>query len=141
MTTTPPRQRTGLSRGRVLSAAVELADAEGVESLTMRALAERLGVEAMSLYHHVANKAALLDKGPLAALRAGGRSSAREQASPSSRAASAPPSLSRGRARWPQSFVTGEKRSSSRLVPSEPKSTFATAFWPAPSIATTVPRP
>lgn len=60
-TTPPPRQRTGLSRGRVLSAAVELADAEGVESLTMRALAERLGVEAMSLYYHVANKAALLD--------------------------------------------------------------------------------
>ncbi|NLF05186.1 MAG: TetR family transcriptional regulator [Actinomycetales bacterium] len=50
-----------LSRERVLAAAVEIADAEGIDALTMRALAERLGVEAMSLYYHVANKAALLD--------------------------------------------------------------------------------
>jgi len=45
----------------VLAAAVELADAEGIDALTMRGLAQRLGVEPMSLYHHVANKAALLD--------------------------------------------------------------------------------
>jgi AcrR family transcriptional regulator len=45
----------------VLIAAVELADEEGLEALTMRHLAERLGVEAMSLYYHVANKEALLD--------------------------------------------------------------------------------
>jgi len=45
----------------VLRAAVELADSGGVSSLSMRKLAERLGVEAMSLYHHVANKDAILD--------------------------------------------------------------------------------
>ena len=53
--------RTALSRDRVLSAAIELADESGVEALTMRALARRLDVEAMSLYYHVANKEALLD--------------------------------------------------------------------------------
>lgn len=50
-----------LSRGLVLRSAVGLADAAGLESLTMRRLADVLGVEAMSLYHHVANKEALLD--------------------------------------------------------------------------------
>ncbi|MGF7236722.1 MAG: TetR/AcrR family transcriptional regulator C-terminal domain-containing protein [Frankia sp.] len=53
--------RVPLSRERVLRAAVSLADAGGIESLTMRNLAEALGVEAMSLYYHVANKKALLD--------------------------------------------------------------------------------
>ena len=53
--------REPLSRERVLAAAVALADAHGVEALTMRRLAEELGVEAMSLYHHVPNKEALLD--------------------------------------------------------------------------------
>jgi len=62
VTTTPTaRERAALSRERILAAAVELADTDGVAALTMRALAERLGVEAMSLYYHVANKAALLD--------------------------------------------------------------------------------
>jgi AcrR family transcriptional regulator len=55
------RTRSPLNRERVLAAAVELADEEGIDSLTMRNLAERLGVEAMSLYYHVANKEALLD--------------------------------------------------------------------------------
>ena len=50
-----------LSRGRVLRAAVDLADGEGLDGLTMRRLAQELGVEAMSLYHHVANKEAILD--------------------------------------------------------------------------------
>lgn len=53
--------RPALSRRRVLHAAVELADSDGLEALTMRRLAQQLGVEAMSLYHHVANKEALLD--------------------------------------------------------------------------------
>lgn len=53
--------RTPLSRERVLAAAVQLADEGGLESLTMRGLAALLGVEAMSLYHHVANKDAILD--------------------------------------------------------------------------------
>jgi AcrR family transcriptional regulator len=54
-------QRIPLSRERVLGTAVTLADAHGTEALTMRRLAEELGVEAMSLYHHVPNKEALLD--------------------------------------------------------------------------------
>jgi AcrR family transcriptional regulator len=53
--------RTPLSRERVLRAAVALADASGIEALTMRRLGEALGVEAMSLYKHVANKSDLLD--------------------------------------------------------------------------------
>jgi AcrR family transcriptional regulator len=53
--------RIPLSRERVLVAAVALADEEELDALTMRRLAERLGVEAMSLYYHVANKEALLD--------------------------------------------------------------------------------
>ena len=53
--------RTPLSRDRVLSAAVALADREGIAALTMRRLAADLGVEAMSLYHHLPAKQALLD--------------------------------------------------------------------------------
>ncbi|MBN0049063.1 TetR/AcrR family transcriptional regulator C-terminal domain-containing protein [Streptomyces actuosus] len=59
---TPERRRSEpLNRETVLKAAVDLADEAGVGALTMRKLAERLGVEAMSLYHHVANKDAILD--------------------------------------------------------------------------------
>lgn len=53
--------REPLTRERVLRAAVVLADTGGLSALTMRNLAQSLGVEAMSLYHHVANKEALLD--------------------------------------------------------------------------------
>ena len=53
--------RIPLTRERVFQAAVALADERGIESLTMRALGEELGVEAMSLYHYVANKDELLD--------------------------------------------------------------------------------
>jgi AcrR family transcriptional regulator len=53
--------RIPLSRRRVFQAAVKLADAHGIEALTMRRLAEELGAEAMSLYHHVANKEQVLD--------------------------------------------------------------------------------
>ena len=56
-----PAPRIPLTRQRVLEAAVGLADDSGIESLTMRKLGQALGVEAMSLYHHVANKDALLD--------------------------------------------------------------------------------
>jgi len=52
--------RTPLSKDRVLGAAIELADAEGIEALSMRRLAKELGVEAMSLYNHVANKDEIL---------------------------------------------------------------------------------
>jgi AcrR family transcriptional regulator len=50
-----------LSRQRILETAVALADAQGIEAVTMRRLADELGVEAMSLYHHTPNKEALLD--------------------------------------------------------------------------------
>ncbi|HEX9335840.1 MAG TPA: TetR/AcrR family transcriptional regulator C-terminal domain-containing protein, partial [Pseudonocardiaceae bacterium] len=53
--------RARLNRDRVLRAAIALADANGIESLTMRKLGVELGVEAMSLYNHVANKSDLLD--------------------------------------------------------------------------------
>lgn len=53
--------RTPLSRQRVLGAAAQIADDQGIEALTMRRLAESLGVEAMSLYYHVANKEQVLD--------------------------------------------------------------------------------
>jgi AcrR family transcriptional regulator len=55
------RARTRLDRDRVLSAALALADDAGIASLTMRKLGQALGVEAMSLYNHVANKDDLLD--------------------------------------------------------------------------------
>ena len=50
------KPRVRLSRDRVLRVAVQIADKNGIESLTMRNLAQRLGVEAMTLYHYVANK-------------------------------------------------------------------------------------
>ena len=53
-------RRTRLSRERVLRAALDLADQRGIEALTMRGLAKELGVEAMSLYNHVANKGDLV---------------------------------------------------------------------------------
>jgi len=53
--------RIPLSKERVLAAAVKVADEGAIDSLTMRNLAEELGVEAMSLYYHVANKDAVLD--------------------------------------------------------------------------------
>jgi len=56
----PPR-RAPLSRERVLRAAVALADRDGIESLSMRNLAEELDVVPMALYKHVANKDELLN--------------------------------------------------------------------------------
>ncbi|MCF4119708.1 TetR/AcrR family transcriptional regulator [Antribacter sp. KLBMP9083] len=53
--------RAPLTRERVLAAAVALADAEGIAAVTMRRVAGELGVEAMSLYHHLPGKADLLD--------------------------------------------------------------------------------
>jgi AcrR family transcriptional regulator len=55
------RRRAPLSRERVLRAAVALADEGGIEALSMRRLGQELGVEAMSLYNHVASKDDLLD--------------------------------------------------------------------------------
>jgi AcrR family transcriptional regulator len=50
-----------LNTERVLRAAVDLADRAGIDSLSMRKLAQELGVEAMSLYNHVQNKGDILD--------------------------------------------------------------------------------
>ncbi len=50
-----------LSKDRILRAAIGVADQEGLGALTMRRLGAELGVEAMSLYKHVANKEAILD--------------------------------------------------------------------------------
>lgn len=55
------QRRVPLSRERVLRAAIVLADAGGVEALTMRTIGRQLGVESMSLYRHVRNKEDILD--------------------------------------------------------------------------------
>jgi AcrR family transcriptional regulator len=54
-----PRQT--LSKERVIRAAIDLADGEGLEAVSMRRLGQDLGVEAMALYRHVRDKEALLD--------------------------------------------------------------------------------
>lgn len=51
----------GLTRSDVVRGAIELADADGLDALTLRSLAARLGVQAPTLYWHVRNKAELLD--------------------------------------------------------------------------------
>jgi AcrR family transcriptional regulator len=53
--------RAPLNRERILRTAIELADEDGIEALTMRRLGRRLGVEAMSLYNHAADKDDILD--------------------------------------------------------------------------------
>jgi AcrR family transcriptional regulator len=58
---TKRRKREPVTRERALAGAMALADAGGIGDLTMRRLAEELGVEAMSLYHHVPSKDAILD--------------------------------------------------------------------------------
>src|SRR5664279_672472 len=54
-------RREPLTRERVLQAAIKLADQGGIESLSMRKLGQELGVEAMALYYHFANKDKVLD--------------------------------------------------------------------------------
>jgi AcrR family transcriptional regulator len=54
-------RRAPLTRERVLAAAVAIADESGIDALSMRRLAGELGVKAMSLYNHVANKDDVLD--------------------------------------------------------------------------------
>jgi len=60
-TGTNGERRAPLNRERVLRTAIALADESGIESLTMRRLGQALGVEAMSLYNHVANKDDILN--------------------------------------------------------------------------------
>jgi AcrR family transcriptional regulator len=60
-TTPPSTRREPLTRDRVLRVAIDRADEGGVEALSMRPLAQELGVVPMALYKHVANKDQLLD--------------------------------------------------------------------------------
>jgi AcrR family transcriptional regulator len=55
------KRRAPLSRERVLEGAVAIADADGIGALTIRSLAQHLGVKPMSLYYYVANKSEILD--------------------------------------------------------------------------------
>jgi AcrR family transcriptional regulator len=57
---TAAESRVPLTKERIVEAAVALAQREGIEALTMRKLADELGVGAMSLYHYVPNKELLL---------------------------------------------------------------------------------
>ena len=54
-------RRAPVTRDRILRAAIDLADHGGLDALSMRRLGQALGVEAMSLYKHVANKDEVLD--------------------------------------------------------------------------------
>jgi AcrR family transcriptional regulator len=56
-----PAERAPLSRDRVLQGAITVADAGGIGGLTIRSLAQELGVKPMSVYHYVANKDEILD--------------------------------------------------------------------------------
>jgi AcrR family transcriptional regulator len=56
-----PKARVRLDKDRVLRAAIQIADQRGIEALSMRRLAQELGVEAMSVYYYVANKDEILD--------------------------------------------------------------------------------
>lgn len=60
-TETTAKPRTPLNRERLIEGAVQLADTKGIGSLTMRNLAQELGVKPMTLYHHMANKEEVLD--------------------------------------------------------------------------------
>jgi AcrR family transcriptional regulator len=60
-TTRRSRTRVPLTRDRVLASAMKLADAGGIDGLSMRKLGQALGVEAMALYYHFANKERVID--------------------------------------------------------------------------------
>ena len=60
-TTKRAQLREPLTRDRVLQAAMTLADQGGIEALSMRKLGQALGVEAMAMYYHFANKERVLD--------------------------------------------------------------------------------
>ena len=65
MTVNPAPRRRGrparVSRGQILAAALAIVDANGLEQLTMRRLGAELGVDPMTIYGHVPDKAALFD--------------------------------------------------------------------------------
>lgn len=57
----PPRENAPASRDQILTTALELLDANGVEAFTMRALARRLEVNPMTIYHYFGNRDGLID--------------------------------------------------------------------------------
>jgi AcrR family transcriptional regulator len=57
-----PARREPLSRERIVDAAAAVADANGLAGVSMRTVGKQLGVEAMSLYHHISSKEQLLDE-------------------------------------------------------------------------------
>jgi AcrR family transcriptional regulator len=59
--TTSKKRTAPLTREELFSTALRMVDAEGLEALSMRRLANEVGVEAASLYHHIPNKDALID--------------------------------------------------------------------------------
>ncbi len=58
---TTSETRTPLNKQRLVTGAIAVADAEGIDALTMRKLAKELGVKPMAIYHHVANKDEVID--------------------------------------------------------------------------------
>src|SRR6187397_598664 len=59
-TATPTKPRVPLNRERIIDAALHVMDTEGLDAVSMRRVAREVGVEAMSLYHHVRDKDDLL---------------------------------------------------------------------------------
>jgi TetR/AcrR family transcriptional regulator, tetracycline repressor protein len=57
----PPKGAPRLDRGAIVDATLEVVDADGIDAVSMRSVARVLGVDAKSLYHHVAGKDGLLD--------------------------------------------------------------------------------
>lgn len=57
----PPRRRRLLTQGEIVTTAIGIADREGIEAVSMRRVARELGVGAMTLYHHVADKDELIE--------------------------------------------------------------------------------
>ena len=112
--------RAGLTKAQVFRAAVRVADDGGIAALTMRKLAHELGVEAMSLYHHVADKDEVLDWHG----RRGGERDQRPSWPRSARLPAEPAETGRrpsGTGSWPpaksSSAIPGHPVSSSRAPP------------------------
>lgn len=62
LSTVPPGRAKGLTRADIVQAALDLLDEKGIDAVTVRAVATRLGVKAPALYWHVENKQTLLDE-------------------------------------------------------------------------------
>jgi AcrR family transcriptional regulator len=56
-----PRKKRGVTPDLIIRTALQIADRDGLDAVTMRAIAEAIEITAMSLYHHVPTKDAILD--------------------------------------------------------------------------------